>query len=675
MKRWNRSRLQGRRVLWLLDIEYAGQTHRLSTVDLDVASADGDLHYMGGIAEVVMQTALDLLGESGELLSVPLEVLMPVDVAALTTAGHDLSLATGTLSRWVEGDVWEDRLVVLTGRVSDPEYGRQGLPVRFSLEDRIFDDAALVPEATAVVSGVTTDTNWLSDDDLEVPYPIIIGHPGQVRSGTRVTGSIAPWQMKATYHHRVVLAGHRVQCSYIRANNDGTTTTQVFKVEHTIDRLGREIAVLLEANGSGTGSTPVTTTTFYYGLDSTGVPATFQPAVSEDAPIFIVWEDPDDISLGGLTGEGGDLLRGAGDVIEYLLRKSSRRVDFGRIRAIKDRLNGFKLDFAIGERTSPWDFVRDNILPLLPVTVAAGPAGLYLVVFDYSATAEDAAGSIDEDTNPGVQLGDYIRSDGSHVANQFTLSYAHSARVSSFTEKLVMGAVGSEGHATADLICCGVEIVRLIATVPGGAGGGYTIAVSSTGALSVAENTGAKTVTLTFNSGVTTSQAMVDAINAGLTAVRAVLISGIGTRVFDVGAVGTTATASEQTVTMASTGTAIDLPSYFCAASQGKHRGVLNPTGVIEKSMESRCIYDPATAAMVLSWQARALSLPWRRVDALLPEADYAWLEKGNVVTVTASRLALSSKVAHVEAIETADDGFLAVTLLMLQDPPMDNRS
>jgi hypothetical protein len=101
----------------------------------------------------------------------------------------------------------------------------------------------------------------------------------------------------------------------------------------------------------------------------------------------------------------------------------------------------------------------------------------------------------------------------------------------------------------------------------------------------------------------------------------------------------------------------------------------VNPTGVVEKSIETRCIYDPATAAMVLSWQARALSLPWRRVDALLPEADFAWIERGNVVTITSARLSLSAKVAHVEAVETSDDGMVAVTLIMLQDPPMDNRT
>ena len=676
-KRWDRSRLQGRRVYWLLDLTYAGTTFRLSTCRLDVPSDDGDLHYVAGISEVTLSAALDMLGESGEPQSVPLDVLMPVDVALLSAAGHDLALALGELSRWVEGDAWEDRKVVLSGRVSDPEYGSKDLPIRFSLEDLVFDDAALVPEATAVVNKLTTDINttFLSGEDLEIPYPTIIGHPGQVRSGERVTGSMAPWLMKATYHHRAVLAGHRVQCGFVRVNNDGTVTTQVFQVNHTIDRLGREIAVLLEENGVGAGTTPVTGTSYYPGLDSTGVPSTFQPATEESAPLFVVWEDPDDLTLGGLVGEAGVLVRGAGDVIEYLLRQSTRRIDFGRLRAVKSRLNGFKLDFALSERVSPWDFVRDHILPLLPVTVHAGAAGLYLVVFDYAATAEEAVVSLDEDTNPAVEFGDYIRADSRHIANQFSISYAHSSRVSSYTEKLVMGSVGAESYARGDLICGGSDIVRIIATSPGGVGGDITVSLSSTGALSVAENTGAKTVTLTFNSGVTTTQALTDAINNGLSSVRAALIQGVGTAVCDVGALGSTATATEQTVTTADTGAAVDLASYFCTASQDKHRNVLNPTGIVEKSIEARCIYEPATAAMVLSWQARALSLPWRRVDVLLPEADYGWLELGNVVTATCSRLALSGKVAHVEAIETADDGLLAVTLLLLQDPPMENRS
>ena len=674
MKRFDRTRLQGKRVYWILDLTYAGTIYRLSTVDLDVASDDGDLHYVGGISEVTLTSSLELLGESGEPMSVPLEILMPVDVAALSAAGHDLALASGELSRLVEGDAWESRLVMLAGRVSEPEYGTKDLPIRFSLEDLLFEDATLFPSSTAVVSSLTTDTNYLSDADLEVPYPFVFGHPGQVRTGERVTGSIAPWQMKATYHHRAVLAGHRVQCNFVRCNNDGTTSSQVFQVNHTTDKQGREIAVLLEATNVAAGVTPVTGTAYFPGLDGTGVPASFQPAVDEDVPLFVVWEDPDDLGLGGLIGESGQLVRGAGDVIETLLRQSSRRIDFGRIRAVKERLNGFKLDFPIGARTSPWDFVRDNLLPLLPVTVTVGPLGLYLSVFDYAATAADAVVSIDEDTNPGVEVGDYIRTDTTHVANQFSLSYAYSHRVSDYTEKLVMGAVVDEALATGDLILR-TEILRIIAMVPGGAGGGYTISLTSTGALSSAENTGAKTITLTFNSGVTTVQTLATSINNNLTAVRASIVAGTGASVLDVGALGSTATACEQTVVMASTGSPIDLSSYFCAVSQDRYRGILNPTGLVEKIMDSRCIYDPATAAMVLSWQARALALPWRRVDALLPEADFAWLEKGNVVTVTASRLSLAAKVAHVEAIETAEDGLVAVTLLMLQDPPMDNRS
>lgn len=674
-KRWNRAQMQGRRVYWLLDLTYAGATYRLSTIDLDVSSVNGDLHYIGGLSEATLTEGLDLLGESGEPVSVPLEVLMPVDVAAFSAAGHDLALATGELSRWIEGTAYEDRKPVISGRVSDPEYAGADLPILFSLEDRVFDESALFPPANAAVTKLTTNGGDVSTSDLELVYPIIIGHPGQVRTGTRATGSIAPWLMKLPYHHRAVLAGHRVQCDYVRVNNDGNTTTVVYEVNHITDPLGREIAVLLEANNVGASTTPVTGTSYFPGLDSTGASATFQPALEEEVPLFVVWEDPDDITLGGLVGETGGLLRGAGDVIEYVLRQSSRRVDFGRIRAVKDRLNGFKLDFSIGERVSPWDFVRDNLLPLLPVTVTTGKDGLYLVVFDYAATAEDSAVNITEDESAGIELGQYITTDSAHVANQFSISYAHSARTSAYVERLVMGDAPFETYATVDLVCGGTDVIRIISTVPGGAGAGYAVSLTAAGAASASENIGGKTVTLQFVSGGTTTAALTTLINNTLTAVRSVLIIGAGTTTLDVGALGSTATASEQAVTMQSNGAAVDLPSYFCALSQSKHRGLINPTGIIEKAIESRCIYEPATAAMVLSWQARALSLPWRRIDVLLPEADFGWLERGNVVTVTSARLSLSSKVAHVEAIETADDGMVAMTLLMLQDPPMDNRA
>jgi len=46
---------------WLLDLEFAGQTLRLSTADLDIASDAGDLHYVGTLQDVQLSEALELL--------------------------------------------------------------------------------------------------------------------------------------------------------------------------------------------------------------------------------------------------------------------------------------------------------------------------------------------------------------------------------------------------------------------------------------------------------------------------------------------------------------------------------------------------------------------------------------------------------------------------------------
>mgnify|MGYP001559253862 CR=1 FL=1 len=668
VSRWNRTQLQGKRVYWLLDLDFAGETLRSSTQALDVNSDAGPLHYHPGLEEIVYGRVLDVLGQGEEPASVPLEVLLPVDVPARVAAGHDLSSSTASLSRWIEGTAWEDRKVVLIGAVVDPAYGEEGVPTRFSLEAWLLEDTALVPEASAVVSKLTTNTTYLAEDDLEIPYPLIYGHPGQVRSEERVTGSIACWRSKNTYHHSVVLAGHRVQCAFVRANTDENTSTSVFQVNHVEDYLGREIAIIDAATDEPAGTTPIEGVAFYPGLDSAGVPASFQPGVDDSSPIFISWEDPDGLSLGGMQGLSGDLIRGAGDVMIDLLRRSRRQVDLGRLHAVKERLNGFNLDFSLSARAQSWEFVRDTLLPLLPVSVATGAKGIYLVVFDYGATAQDAVATIDADQNPHIAVSERVSYDSSRIANLLSISYAFSTRVGTYTKRLVMGARGVESHATGDIICYGNDRIRVIATTKGKGGDGIVVSVVS-GAFAPIEDAAAKTVTLSFQSGVTTPEDMVDAINGLLGTVRAYMMSGTGTMFMSAGDVGTSPTATEQTVTLLERdANGVDLPSHHCTVSQGRFRGRVNEAGTIAKDIESRLVYEPATAAMVLAWQARAFSLPWLRVSVALPEADYADLQEGNVVLFTRARLGLNNRVAHVEALEEGDDGLLAATLFLLQE-------
>ena len=68
------------------------------------------------------------------------------------------------------------------------------------------------------------------------------------------------------------------------------------------------------------------------------------------------------------------------------------------------------------------------------------------------------------------------------------------------------------------------------------------------------------------------------------------------------------------------------------------------------------------TAVRVVQWLAARYALPARSVTyAVGPRL--AWLQRGDVVTLTDSEIAASSQVCIVESIRWLDDGGLGVTL------------
>lgn len=101
--------------------------------------------------------------------------------------------------------------------------------------------------------------------------------------------------------------------------------------------------------------------------------------------------------------------------------------------------------------------------------------------------------------------------------------------------------------------------------------------------------------------------------------------------------------------------------SLSCRASQAKY-------GRRAKSEESIVVHDAATARLIVGWWARAKSLPTRTV-AYSVGYDRAWLERGNVVSITDSRLALSNQIALVEGILYREDATIVVYLRIMRSP------
>lgn len=598
--------LLGARIYWLLDLQYAGMTLRLSDAEVNVKTEDGDtLHYAGALDAIEVDDGIDFLADaSANPTSASIDAILPVDVPKLIAQGHDLGAATGTLSRWVEGTTYESRRRVVVGRVSDPEHGNASEPISFTLEAAPWDDSKLIPDVGLTITGENLEDDWilsLPAESLGLAYPIVIGHPGMVSTAVsstgRVTGSqaIPAWLDPIThisggfsygkYNVMWIVAGHHCTARRVYQNSADFTTPVRTSLFNGYDRKGHpvcyiawwchtepdppaypydvDLLYIVDYTITDTDGNPTFCAGSLTGPTSGSPPNDANDNLRSNPPpsIFICWEDDID-GGGGLAGDDGELMRDAGSILEWLLGQSGAPIDHGRFAAAKPLLSAYKLDFTIDSQVTPWEFAQANLLSILPVSIVAGPDGLYPVVWRYDATRRDAICHFDLSSDPYIERASNVSYDRDNVYNDFSLKYALSVRTGEFQAEVRLSADDSDGA----------------------------------------------------------------------------------------------------------------LPSYHCFISQQRYKRPDGSSIVSTKSIESTCIYDDATAHMVLGWMARAYALARRRVDYIAPEAVYGWLERGQVVTITDPDLYLTEQVAIVESIKTDGSPMLRFKLLLIEELPRDSR-
>ena len=106
-------------------------------------------------------------------------------------------------------------------------------------------------------------------------------------------------------------------------------------------------------------------------------------------------------------------------------------------------------------------------------------------------------------------------------------------------------------------------------------------------------------------------------------------------------------------------------PDAYCLASQGRY-------GIIERVIDSACIYDETTAGAILAWMARAYAFPRRTVSYVVPSAYK--LYKGQIVTLTDAKVSFAEQLCIVSDLQIDGTGTDAVTLLMIEDPQRDTK-
>ena len=603
----------------LLELQYASSTYRISDASFDVpdASTGDTLTFSSGFDNVTMQQAMSFLAAAPAGASVPVQAVLPVDVAQLYAEGWHLARSPATLSVWLEGTDYSQRTVLINGIVTGPSWRFAGDPVSFSIQLPESTYVVEYPPLTQQVTGDTVGQNTvltLSLDDLGVVYPTVFGAPGKTGNTTWVPGTQGVWAIHQGQggggplnYLRLILAGHHVTGQWVTLTGDADLNPNGhrFPIFNTFDLLGQPVAMCWEGvdwlfgvepknvldstgnNQNGVDANPENAG-YFYGLGeqgqpnvsdlnpnldptlyqpSTVVPAAATPSNPVTMPstssLFAAWRE---YTSSTYTGNGiVGLSPLAGDVITYMLERAGLVVDYGRMLTAAKALSLYRFDCVIDSRVKPLEWLESAIMPFVPASVIYGVDGWYVVVWRQDATAPDATAALDVSTDSAIRLVGDVDFD-SDVVNQCSLQYQYDVQHSKYTSTIWRGGRPNDQPV----------------------------------------------VSSTVDTGATTYDPSQDAY------------SRISQAVF----------------------------------------------GVQNRAYTSANIYDSATAGRVLADKIRAFSQPRMRATYTVPRS-YG-LELGQVVTVSDPQLSLVKRVALVEQLEIDSTGLDGVRLLFIADPLRD---
>ncbi len=442
---------------WLLDLDVDGNVYRLSDVDLDVVAVDGTvLHYAAGVEVAPVTESLSLLSPSATQPEAQLVLYLP-EVSAF-----GFLRARGELARWTEGTTYETRRRVVTGALQTPQIDHPQAGVAATLAQDAWTDPEMITGASLVVSTDTwAHTSTLLDGALGLAYPLVIGHPGRTSSGgvsgqaaLRVDQRLAPTIGADFTNVSLLLAGHHVSATRVTLCTDTDPSGIIAHVANVYDAAGQPVAVCpwfwssdavplsLDYDGAATYA-------FTGGVGEVGIgSSSIDPSYNQDdtqPTVYASWQDTIDATSGGLSVDGV-LLREAGGVLDYILALSGALVDHARMAEAKRALAPFLIDAVIAERVSPWDWVTQALLPILPCSLAGGADGVFIVPLLLDLDESAAEARLDT-RRPDVVRSSPLGWDTSQLVRSVTVRYAYSVRKSTYTASVVYG---SQAAATAD---------------------------------------------------------------------------------------------------------------------------------------------------------------------------------------------------------------------------------
>lgn len=377
----------------LLDLHYAGQTYRVASEPCEVITQAGDsLSYAGGLDPVSVSETLGRLTVDTSSPTASIRCVLPIDVAAFVRAGHTLTRATADLwmapveahaarlSVPVATTTAEDRWPLLSGVVRRPVYAVPGAPagaIEFTLSSAPWATSPpIVPPAARITTATISN---VSREAIGKRYPTVRGAPGRLPDGTGVAGSPA-YCIKRTGADAdlLLIAGHPVPDAAVTVVDEDGDTYFTSPVT-TRDAYGRTYAYVDVSAGTAT-----------------------TPAFSQKGQQYwIGWHLSD--------ASSGDVI----DVLVWALQLTGETVDVPAWEAIRGRVPALQVATYISDDVRAWEWVQRHILPMLPVSVRRGPAGLRPVIYDTDLRASAAVAHVEASSTPAYGgSGDWVAVSG-----------------------------------------------------------------------------------------------------------------------------------------------------------------------------------------------------------------------------------------------------------------------
>lgn len=334
--------------VYVLTVAWAPYPIRVATRRVSVTDREGRVRqYSAGLEEPEIEERVGLDGQGGGPRDVTVRCLLPVDVSARMSRGGHWWNVEGELALWCELEPWEERLVLLRGRVTPVSWGPRGNPLELQLSEPAWEDPAVWPPTDATVTRKT----WpdAPESSLGARYPWVFGMlAGALRDedGTAYSVPATPAVVVHEGDSLLLVAGHPVVATSVIIRNETQDDSSTLAVTTQRDGLGRYVSVV-DFSSEGTWT-------------------------AEDTYSVRDWD------AGGHQAEDGPgPLRGLGDLILYWLRRSGLTVDLSAWRAYRDVWNRVEVAGYVDDPVAPLTFVRDVVLPLLPdLALAPGPRGI-----------------------------------------------------------------------------------------------------------------------------------------------------------------------------------------------------------------------------------------------------------------------------------------------------------